>query len=276
MMKEGNAMKITYFGTAAAEGFPALFCNCEYCNEARKLGGKNIRTRSQALINNDLLIDFPADTYSHFLQNGVEGDKIEYLLVTHAHADHFYPDDLFMRSGAFAHNMSVPTLKLLCPKTVYETFDSIPDNVEATVLESYQTVKLGRYKVTALPARHMTESVAFIYIIQADKTLLYAHDTGYFYEDVFKYVEKSGIVFDMISLDCTNVDIPVSDEGTHMGFSNIERVLDRLRSIGAATESTVKYVNHFSHNGNPLHHILEKRAQKYGCLVSYDGCQVVI
>ena len=63
-------MELTYLGTAAAEGFPAMFCNCAHCREARALGGKNIRTRSQALVNDDLLIDFPADTYMHFLNNG--------------------------------------------------------------------------------------------------------------------------------------------------------------------------------------------------------------
>ena len=155
-------MKITYFGTAAAEGFPALFCNCEYCREARRLGGKNIRTRSQTLINNDLLIDFPADTYSHFLQNGVEGDTIEYLLITHAHSDHFYSGDLFMRNGYFAHDMRVPTLKVFCPKTVYDAFGDIPPNVEVTVLEPYKTATLGQYKVTALPAQHMTGAVALM------------------------------------------------------------------------------------------------------------------
>jgi phosphoribosyl 1,2-cyclic phosphodiesterase len=31
-------MKLNFLGTAAAEGFPAIFCNCEYCKEARKLG----------------------------------------------------------------------------------------------------------------------------------------------------------------------------------------------------------------------------------------------
>ena len=76
-------MKLTYLGTAAAEGFPALFCNCKYCVEARRLGGKNIRTRSQSLVNDDLLIDLPADTYSHFLNNGIEGDRIKTLLITH-------------------------------------------------------------------------------------------------------------------------------------------------------------------------------------------------
>ena len=70
-------MKLKYLGTAAAEAFPAVFCNCKYCNEARELGGKNIRTRSQAMINDDLLIDFPADTYAHFLQNGIDGEKID-------------------------------------------------------------------------------------------------------------------------------------------------------------------------------------------------------
>ena len=76
-------MKLSFLGTAAAEGFPAIFCNCEYCKEARKLGGKNIRSRSQTLINDDLLIDLPADSYWHFINNGIEGDKIKYLLITH-------------------------------------------------------------------------------------------------------------------------------------------------------------------------------------------------
>ena len=267
-------MNITYLGTAAAEGFPALFCNCEYCNEARRLGGKNIRTRSQALINEDLLIDFPADTYAHFLSNGIEGDGIAYLLMTHAHSDHFYPNDLFLRSGAFAHGMRVPTLQIFCPRTVYDRLANAPKGTEVTLLEAYQTYEIGAYRVTPLPARHMPGAEAFIYIVKGNKTLLYAHDTGYFYEEVFDFIEKAGTVFDMVSLDCTNVDIPISDEGSHMGFPNIKRVLERLSVMGAITPSTVKYVNHFSHNGNPIHHVLEERAGEYGCHVSYDGCRV--
>lgn len=27
-------MKLIYFGTAAAEGFPGVFCRCSYCEEA--------------------------------------------------------------------------------------------------------------------------------------------------------------------------------------------------------------------------------------------------
>ena len=269
-------MKITYFGTAAAEGFPALFCNCAYCNDAAKAGGKNIRTRSQAMINEDLLIDLPADTYAHFLQNHVEGDKIRYILITHAHSDHFYPMDLFMRYDCYAHNMRVDTLKLLCSESVQKRLERIPDNVEVVTVKPYEPLELGAYSIIPLPARHMLEEEAFIYIIQGEKTILYAHDTGYFYEDVFACIENGGFVFDMVSLDCTNVDIPISDEGTHMGFPNIARVLARLEAMGAVTDKTIKYVNHFSHNGNPMQHLLEKRAEEYGCLVSYDGCTLEI
>ena len=55
-------MKIQILGTAAAEGWPALFCNCEACRRAREKGGKNIRTRAGTLIDDQLLIDFSADT----------------------------------------------------------------------------------------------------------------------------------------------------------------------------------------------------------------------
>ena len=42
-------MKLKIYGTCAAEGFPAMFCSCTVCENARKWGGKNIRTRSQLL-----------------------------------------------------------------------------------------------------------------------------------------------------------------------------------------------------------------------------------
>ena len=267
-------MKITYLGTAAAEGFPAVFCNCQYCKEARKLCGRNIRTRSQSLINDDLLIDLPADTYHHFLQNGIEGDRIRYLLVTHPHQDHFYPSELAMRHSPFAHEMRAPVLDIYCSEGTWKTVQDQTDtffNTSFTTVQPFQRVSFGAYTVTALPARHMTDGSALNYIIQADKTLLYAHDTGYLKEEVFAYIEKEQLHFDLISLDCTNVDIPVPDTGHHMGFPNIERVLNRLSQMGAVSDATVKVVNHFSHNGNPLQSVLEARASEYDCIVSYDG-----
>ena len=89
-------MKIKYLGTAAYEGIPSLFCECETCKKARAFKGKNIRTRSQALINDDLLIDFPPDTLVHANTYGIDFQRIHHCLITHSHSDHFYPEDIMI------------------------------------------------------------------------------------------------------------------------------------------------------------------------------------
>lgn len=276
-------MKITFLGTAAAEGFPALFCNCRYCIEARRLGGKNIRTRSQSLINDDLLIDLPADTLSHFQQNGIRGDRIRYLLITHAHSDHFYPEDLHLRGIYFAHEMQEPTLTVACPATVFERCAASLDHADPRVAEgieliearAFETLTLGSYRITPLPARHAPGQVALIYVIEdGERRLLYAHDTGFFYEEVFAFIESRGWRFDFATFDCTNAHLPSKPTGTHMGFDCVGEAIGRLRAIGAVDGDTVLYVNHFSHNGNPLHEDMTRSAAEIGCAVSYDGCAV--
>ncbi len=56
-------MKVTYLGTGAAEGIPALFCNCEYCKSVKKRGGKEVRSRAQVIVDGELSIDFPPDAF---------------------------------------------------------------------------------------------------------------------------------------------------------------------------------------------------------------------
>ena len=269
-------MKLTYLGTAAAEGFPAVFCNCEYCREARLLGGKNLRSRSQSLLNDDMLIDFPPDTMHHLLMHGIEGHKIKHLLITHGHNDHLYPGDLIRRRRPYCHDMQAARLEILCSQGTADLINAKDSLIDIRIIKAFETVELGDYSVTALPARHMPGGEPLIYVIRSDKTILYAHDTGYFLEEVFDYIRGAKLYFDMVSIDCTNVDIPIGDEGNHMGFPNDARLLKRLADMGAIDGKTIKYVNHFSHNGNPLQENLEKKAAEIGCSVAYDGCSVCI
>lgn len=55
-------MKKQFLGIAAYEGIPAMFCNCENCRTSMEKGGKNMRSCSQAIINDDLLLDFPSES----------------------------------------------------------------------------------------------------------------------------------------------------------------------------------------------------------------------
>lgn len=276
-------MKLTFLGTAAAEGCPAVFCNCRYCAEAREKGGKDIRTRSQSLINDDLLIDLPADTYHHFLQNRIRGDRIKHLLITHGHGDHYYPKELFNRGSCYAHNMEVQTLDVICPETVFlrvtadvaEADRDVARGLAIHLARPFQTMKFGDYEITPLPAKHAFGQSAVIYVIrQGDKTLLYAHDTGYPYREVLDYIREKGLYFNFATFDCTNAHLPIDDSGSHMGFDNVGRLIEELKGYGAIDENSLLYVNHFSHNGDCIHERMTESAARVGCKVSYDGCGV--
>ena len=54
-------MKLQFLGTSAAEGIPALFCNCPACQYAYKTGGKEIRMRAGAMLDDVIKIDFGPD-----------------------------------------------------------------------------------------------------------------------------------------------------------------------------------------------------------------------
>jgi phosphoribosyl 1,2-cyclic phosphate phosphodiesterase len=144
-------------------------------------------------------------------------------------------------------------------------------------LKAFESFSANGYTITPLPARHQFNEDAFIFIIEKDgKRILYANDTGYFYDNVWEYIKTNKIHFDLVSYDCTFVEIPISDLGTHMGFENIIRAKNLLKEIGAVDEKTIQIVHHFSHNGNPLHENLERLSNPLEMLVSYDGMSIEI
>ena len=277
-------MILKYLGTAAAEGWPAVFCNCDYCNQARTRGGKSIRTRSQALIDKDLLIDFPVDTYHHALINNLNLSQVKYALITHTHSDHFMPTDLLFRGSCFAHNLISKTIsfigneemntqlsEIFLPKFI----DYISNSVENIYLPLFSPTVFGDYEITALHANHKNDETAYVYIIKKqNKTILYLHDTGFLSAENHKYLSTNNIKADLISYDCTFV--LGRDGNGHLGLPDCIDLREQLNADGVITDKTIHVINHFSHNGGYLHEELEKEAQKYNFITSFDGMEIEI
>ena len=59
-----------------------------------------------------LLIDFPPDTYLHWLRTPFDFLKVTDLLVTHSHMDHWYPDDVQSVVPPYGHHDPSYTLTL--------------------------------------------------------------------------------------------------------------------------------------------------------------------
>jgi len=268
------SMKIQFLGTAAAEGIPAFFCACKHCEYARRVGGKEKRTRSGALIDDVLKIDFCPDTLHHIYAYDLNFSRLEHVLVTHSHGDHFAPHDLATRRKGFSH----PPLGTL-PLTVYGNEQvcaemdqyKVPD-IRTRRLIPFETIQIRDYRVTPLPAVHMVGSgeQPLIYLIEKDgKSLLYAHDTDMLPEKNLDFL--AGRHIGLITMDCTNA-VKHFDYVGHMGMSDNLLLRDKLIKNGAADENTVFVVNHFSHNGMAPYEELVKAAE--GMLVSYDGMVV--
>lgn len=276
-------MKLQYLGTAAAEAWPALFCECESCKKARAAGGRNIRSRSQAIIDDRLLIDFPADTYMHCIQHGIDITRVENMIVTHAHSDHWYPADLWCRYPGIAQFDGES-----CPLTVWGTA-AIKGDVEKHLpganangedrlryreIEPFGCYDIGGYTVTALPANHDPHAQPVIYqISDGEKTMLYGNDTGIPFDSVWQYWAEHPVHFDYVSLDCTGVLLSGWRDG-HMCLETNAEVLERMRGMGLIDAGTVVCIHHFSHGGGPIHDELAELVKPQGWLVSYDGMTV--
>ena len=273
-------MKLTFFGTAAAEGIPGLFCDCRVCRNALAVRGKEIKTRSQALIDDKILIDFPADTYMHMLQHGVDLKNIHTCVFTHSHMDHLYERDLWCRNKGIGNEIEEIPLQLYLTQAGYaQTIDYMEKHVNADRVQAHLIVPFvpflaEGYRFIPLKADHDQKADPVFYIIEHEgKRLLYANDTGYFPEETWEYLQSYGQCFDMISLDCTGMLLENYRHG-HMGFSVNREVVARLTEMGLCDERTVKYVNHFSHNGGATHEEMVAEAEKYGYGVTYYGLEV--
>ncbi|MCI8533288.1 MAG: hypothetical protein HFI17_02325 [Lachnospiraceae bacterium] len=275
-------MEIQYLGTASAEGLPALFCSCEICKRAREAKGKELRTRTQALVDKKILIDLPPDTYMHSLKYSLELGQVRHLLITHSHMDHFFPVELIHRHEHFGHYAegilqvygNEAAEKAFYDAVLIDRFRVHPldDAVRFVRIEPFADFMADGYHMIPIPADHDRRETCFIYVIEKDgKCLLYGHDTGMnLSQEAWDCI--FGRTYDLISLDATMGKN--HSEGYHMGLPDALEMVRRLKEQGCIRPDTVKVINHFSHNGKMTHEELEIFAEEHGLTAAYDGMKV--
>lgn len=274
-------MEILFLGTAAAEGWPGLFCECRYCQRARRLKGKDIRSRSSILIDNLYKVDFPPDTYWHVNRYGINLAKVEHLFITHDHNDHYYPQDLILRAAPFAHLKKGDTLNIYAGKSVYDSTLKAqywgeyekPAGISFHIIEPYKEFTAGEMEVLPIKADHDPNKLCFNFVFQyKGRTILHGHDTGWYPEETWRTLRN--FKFDLMILDCANGKI--DEERYHLGIKGLVKMKERLGKNGNLKKNCRCIATHFSHNGGLLHAELEKVLGKKGVEAAYDGKVVQI
>ena len=112
---------------------------------------------------------------------------------------------------------------------------------------------------------------------------MYDHDSGIEHDEVYDYLEKSGIVFDLVISDCTNGYKHFDYIHSHKSFKDNAYHKDRLEKSGNVTDKTVWTITHFSYNGlidkngAPVsNEDLSRIASEMGMISAYDGFEIEV
>jgi phosphoribosyl 1,2-cyclic phosphate phosphodiesterase len=293
-------MELTFLGTAASEGYPVPFCACANCEQARVLGGPNLRKRSAAIVDGTLLLDIGTDVFAASLMHGIPLTGVRYCLLTHEHEDHL--DVTHLHSRQLDNNVETPELAF------YATAGALawaaaamerhipPGGLLDPAVRQYlklcahaivpgETFQAGPYRVTAIPAQHDLRIVPLLYAIEREgRALFYATDTGPLPEAAWKVLAgwgdsplrrrgaRGGGKFNVVVLDHT-FGLKEPDTG-HNNADQFVETVERLRANGHLAEDCRIFAHHLGHHSNPDHDTLSRYAASRGYEVAYDGLTV--
>ena len=287
-------MKLTFLGTGAGEGYPGYWCECPHCTYARKHRGKNLRTNSSMVIDEELLIDIGPSCFDNAARFGVNLSKIKTLLVTHPHEDHLQPQHLYWRNTdesllplTYVEKMrhggprftDIPQLNIYGNSFVMETLGKSLDDMEELKINLHE-IKEGKeektdgYRILPVRGNHGSQrGFSHSYIIQKDeKMLLYALDSGSYDEDQFALIQE--YQYDAVIMEGTT---GLNEQyGGHMCLVNNIRIRERLKENKCLRENSRFLLTHLSPHWCPPHDWYESIVASEGLELAYDGLQIEI
>lgn len=257
-----NAHPMKMIGSGAAEAVPNPMCRCAICANARKQGGKDIRSRSCFRVSEAVQIDFGPDQFYQSTVLGNDLTTVTDLLITHTHADHLALADLGLRQMAVEVSET--------PVTLYASHagcawirqalaacggsDLLDERLYRLLPVAYcEPVSVAGLNVTPLKGNHRGNgpdefSVNYLIALENGKTLYYATDTGYFLEETFEFLRN--VKLDCLIVEGTFGDAPGFREAKtngHMGCAGVLAVTERLleqRTLHADSRVVVTHINH--------------------------------
>ncbi|WP_188454940.1 MBL fold metallo-hydrolase [Virgibacillus oceani] len=268
-------MKITFLGTAAAQGIPMPYCDCVTCTYARKFHGRNIRKRCSYLVNDDLLVDMGPDLFAACAIHDVDLINVKYTLITHSHLDHIFVQNLGLRTRGMHNQTELPQLKLVAPPSVMTLLNAYGASDEGMNLQRYpilpfESLNFTDYHIKSLRAKHMPNvGDAVNYIIDdGSKKVLIASDTAIYEDMVWAHLENQKI--DVLIMECTK-GLKQESSSVHLNIKDLQFMIEKLAGIHAITEETAIYATHFSHQHCPPHDELGGVLRSIGVNCAYDG-----
>lgn len=263
-------MRVQLLGTGGAEGIPAFFEPSRVSRHAREHGGKDVRSRSCALINDDLKIDLGPDSWHQIARYGVDATQWSAIVYTHSHEDHFCPSELQYALYPFTGEYFAPFTiygNAEIARLIWERYPEWP--LEIVETKSFEPFQHGLYTITPLKAYHkLDEDAHNLLISDGAKTLLYATDTGIWQPETWEFMQ--GKTVDAAIVECTEGKARTPYYG-HMDIHDCAQFVAKLRDLGCLSPASPVFTTHHGHLGDCTHEELEMALCPKGIQPGFDG-----
>lgn len=265
-------MRIRLLGTGAADGIPGWYSDTEVSAYARAHGGKDVRTRSSALIDGHLKIDLPPDTSWQLHRDGLDARDWTGLVFTHSHDDHLAVDELQYGLHPFNDReylgFAIYGNATVCAR-IAERYPLWP--IELVETRSFEPFQHMDYKITPIRAKHgVDEDTQNLLVEHEGRTALYATDTGIWEPETWEFLK--GRTVHALVLECTEGVCSTHYAG-HLDTDECAEVVERLRMQGTLSREAPVFTTHHSHLGGGTHAQLEAVLAPFGISIGFDGLE---
>lgn len=206
----------------------------------KMIGAGNIFSKESSacyLVDDKVLVDVPNGTLKSVLRHGYDISKLECILITHFHGDHFF-DLPFILLSLFdkRKDLNLPKLYIICDNdqkhkikeildlSSFNSFDIFCDTLNIKILgidekENYFKIS-DKYAIESISVEHMKGAYGYILTdVIKNQKVGFTGDSR-LCDGVEKIIEKSDISF----CDMSNI---IGDKKAHMGIDDIKYLLSK-------------------------------------------------
>jgi len=240
------------------------------------------------------MLDFGAEVFQQARKFHVPILDIQYLFITHSHADHFYPTNLLWRWMTPGQKLPPepkdtfgPRFSDLTMLHVYgsaDVYNVLKPHIGENGEERYRMIlhqvecgvegQAGDIHYLPLEANHRDhECQAVNYILQRNgRTILYALDTGWFYDHTYELIRK--FRYDLVVIEGTfgyGMDMP-----GHFNLDKLERAISLFRDDDLLNDSALFCASHICPHFSPVYDEYAPILEEKGITLSFDGMKVAL
>lgn len=263
-------MRIRLLGTGGADGIPAMCGKGPVSDYAREHGGKDVRTRAAALIDDEIKIDFGPDTMAQIHRDGIDPSEWTAALFTHSDEDHLAVSEFQYFLYPFCESEQLPFAIFgnaeVC-RLIRERYPSWPIELHET--KAFQAFRHSGYLITPILANHKCDEEAHNLIIERDgRKIIYATDTGIWSDKTFDFLK--GAMANAMVIECTD-GFNKTDYVGHLDIAECVGMVQRLRQLDGLTDEARVVTTHHSAQGGARHCDLVKALGAFAIEPGYDG-----